>query len=93
MPTTHSHDRNSLPLAGCYVVERSRSVAAAYAGRLLATLGATVVMLEPEQGSVLRKAAPLLEDGTSALFSYLAAGKRSLVCDLETEAGQKVLAR
>jgi crotonobetainyl-CoA:carnitine CoA-transferase CaiB-like acyl-CoA transferase len=93
MPTTHSHDRNSLPLAGCYIVERSRSVAAAYAGRLLATLGATVVMLEPEDGSVLRKAAPLLEDGTSALFSYLAAGKRSLVCDLETEAGQKLLAR
>jgi CoA:oxalate CoA-transferase len=27
------------------------------------------------------------------LFSYLAAGKRSLVCDLETEAGQKLLAR
>ena len=93
MPTTHSHDRNSLPLAGCYIVERSRSVAAAYAGRLLATLGATVVMLEPEQGSELREAAPLLEDGTSALFNYLAAGKQSLLCDLETEAGQKVLAR
>lgn len=93
MPTTHSHDRSSLPLAGCHIVERSRSVAAAYAGRLLATLGATVVMLEPEEGSPLRKAAPLLDDETSALFSYLAAGKRSLVCDLETEDGQQMLAR
>ncbi|HLV78610.1 MAG TPA: CoA transferase, partial [Marinobacter sp.] len=93
MPTTYSHDRNSLPLAGCYIVERSRSAAAAYAGRLLATLGATVVMLEPRGGSPLRGAAPLLEDGTSALFSYLAAGKQSLVCDLETDAGQQVLAR
>lgn len=53
MPTIHSHDRNSLPLAGCHIVERARSVAAAYAGRLLATLGATVVMLEPEEGSPL----------------------------------------
>src|SRR5690554_721348 len=93
MPTTYSHDRNSLPLAGCYIVERSRSAAAAYAGRLLATLGATVVMLEPRGGSPLRGAAPLLEDGTSALFSYLAAGKQSLMCDLETDAGQQVLAR
>lgn len=92
MSTIHSHDRDSLPLAGCYVVERSRTVAAAYAGRMLATMGATVVMLEPAQGSRLRKAAPLLTDGESALFSYLAAGKRSLVCDPETVAGQKILA-
>jgi len=93
MPTTHSHDRSSLPLAGCHIVERSHSVAAAYAGRLLATLGATVVMLEPEEGSPLRQAAPLLDDETSALFSYLAAGKRSLLCDLETGDGQQTLAR
>lgn len=92
MPTIHSHDRTSLPLAGCYVVERSRTVAAAYAGRMLATMGATVVMLEPPQGSPLRKAAPLVDEDVSALFSYLAAGKRSLACDLETVEGQKVLA-
>ena len=36
-----------LPLSGCRVIERSRSVAAAYAGRLLAAMGAEVVMLEP----------------------------------------------
>lgn len=93
MLKNNSHDRNSLPLAGCYIVERSRSVAAAYAGRLLATMGATVVMLEPPQGSLLRKMAPLLEDGTSALFSYLAPGKVSQICDPQTEEGQSVLAR
>jgi len=92
MSKNNSHDRNSLPLAGCYIVERSRTVAAAYAGRLLATMGATVVMLEPEQGSPLRKTAPLLNDGTSALFNYLAAGKRSLICDPQTEYGQAILA-
>src|SRR5580700_3506228 len=81
-----------LPLAGCRVVEHSRSVAAAYAGRLLAAMGASVVMLEPPAGSPLRKAPPLLE-GHSALFASLAAGKRSLVCDLCGAAGRRVLER
>src|SRR4051812_22549541 len=73
---------SELPLAGCRVLEHSRTVAAAYAGRLLATMGATVVMIEPPSGSPLRKAPPLLDGtGQSALFAYLAAGKRSLVCD------------
>ena len=49
--------------AGCRVLEHSRTVAAAYAGRLLAAMGATVVMLEPPEGSPLRAAPPLL-DGT-----------------------------
>jgi benzylsuccinate CoA-transferase BbsE subunit len=83
-----------LPLAGCRVVERSRTVAAAYAGRLLAAMGAQVVMLEPEAGSPLRQAPPLLEDtGESALFAYLCVGKRSRVCDPLTPEGQAVLAR
>jgi len=64
-----------LPLAGCRVLEHSRTVAAAYAGRLLATLGATVVMAEPPEGSPLRHAPPLLDEaGHSALFAYLAVG-------------------
>lgn len=85
----------SLPLAGCRVIERSRTVAAAYAGRLLATMGATVVMLEPEGGSPLRLAPPLLDEGKgeSALFAYLAAGKRSLMCDLASVEGQALLDR
>ncbi|MGY0650852.1 CoA transferase [Luteimonas sp. A537] len=72
-----------LPLAGCRVIERARTVAGAYAGRLLATLGADVLMLEPPGGSVLRAAPPFLpgENGESALFTYLACGKRSLAFD------------
>ena len=83
-----------LPLSGCCVVERSRTVAAAYAGRLLAAMGARVVMLEPGSGHRLREAAPLLEQtGESALFAYLAAGKRSLVCDPESTEGRALLER
>lgn len=82
----------SLPLAGCRVVERARTVAAAYAGRLLASMGAQVVMAEPAGGSPLRAAPPWLDDGgTSALFAHLGAGKRSLVCDLADEGGRASL--
>lgn len=82
------------PLSGCRVLERSRTAAAAYAGRLLAAMGARVVMLEPPGGSPLRQAAPLLDEtGESALFAYLSVGKRSLVCDPASPAGRAVLER
>jgi len=89
------NEHGSLPLAGCRVVERSRTVAAAYAGRLLATMGATVLLLEPEGGSPLRQAPPWLDDeeNTSALFAYLSVGKRSLVCDPASAEGARVLGR
>lgn len=69
------------PLAGCRVIERSQTVAAAYAGRMLAVLGAQVTLLEPPGGSALRGAAPFTDDGESALFAYLAVGKHSRVLD------------
>ncbi|HMK85906.1 MAG TPA: CoA transferase [Steroidobacteraceae bacterium] len=87
-------EESSPPLAGCRVIEHARTVAGAYAGRLLAAMGAAVVMLEPPQGCALRRAPPLLDgSGESALFAYLAAGKRSLVCDLLSPEGQHVLER
>jgi len=84
-----------LPLHGCRVVERAASPAGAYAGRLLATLGAEVVMLEPMEGSPLRQAAPMLpgEDGGSALFAYLCAGKRSLQAPLDDPRVEALLAQ
>ena len=80
-------------LAGCRVVERSHTVACAYAGRLLAALGAEVVLIEDAEGSPLRQGSPMLkgESETSALFAYLGAGKRSLVCDLGTHTGRLAL--
>jgi crotonobetainyl-CoA:carnitine CoA-transferase CaiB-like acyl-CoA transferase len=87
------HDAD-LPLAGCRIIEHSRTAAAAYAGRLLAALGAQVVMLEPPAGSPLRAAPPLLAGtGHSALFASLACGKQSLVCDLRSPAGRRTLER
>jgi crotonobetainyl-CoA:carnitine CoA-transferase CaiB-like acyl-CoA transferase len=94
MPPEDSLQGGGLPLTGCRVVEHSRTVAAAYAGRLLAAMGATVVMAEPPEGSPLRSAPPMLEGtGQSALFAFLSSGKRSLVCDLLSSEGQRVLQR
>lgn len=92
MPPSDPPQGAALPLAGCRVLERSRTVAAAYAGRLLAAMGAQVVMLEPVAGSPLRSAPPWIDGtGDSALFAYLAAGKHSRVCDLGEEAGLQLL--
>ena len=94
MQSPNPKSSSVLPLAGCRVVERSRTVAAAYAGRLLASMGAEVVMLEPPGGSPLRKAAPLIEGSDeSALFAYLSVGKRSFACDSLSRLGRQVLER
>lgn len=69
------------PLDGIRVVERAAGVAAAAAGRLLAAMGAEVVLAEDPAGTPLRREPPFIGHGTSAVFSYLAAGKRSVVVD------------
>jgi crotonobetainyl-CoA:carnitine CoA-transferase CaiB-like acyl-CoA transferase len=72
---------SNTPLTGLRVILRASGVAAAYAGRMLGTMGAEVILIEPAQGSPLRSEPPFLKDGVSALFAYLAAGMRSRVCD------------
>lgn len=83
------------PLAGLRIIELSSGVGAAYAGRLLATLGAEAILVEPPSGHPLRREPPFLPgtEGVSALFGYLSAGKRSVVCDLGAAPGRDDLAR
>jgi len=80
------------PLSGIRVVEHAAGVAGAWAGRLLAAMGAEVIMIEPPSLSALRREGPMLPDGSSALFAYVAAGKRSVVCDLASTEGRGALA-
>ncbi|HUD30249.1 MAG TPA: CoA transferase [Novosphingobium sp.] len=85
------------PLAGISVVARASGVAAAYAARMLGTMGAHVLLAEPEGGSPLRREPPFLpgqdgERGESALFAYLAAGMESAAVDLAAPAGRDLLA-
>src|SRR5438105_3622334 len=65
-------------LGGVRVLELAGGVAAAFAGKLLADLGAEVVMVEPSGGTLLRE---------HVLFDHLAGGKRSVVVDDETGLG------
>lgn len=83
------------PLAGLRIIELSSGVGAAYAGRLLSTLGAETILVEPPSGHPLRREPPFLPgtEEASALFGYLSAGKRSVVCDLAGRAGRDDLSR
>jgi crotonobetainyl-CoA:carnitine CoA-transferase CaiB-like acyl-CoA transferase len=84
---------SNAPLTGLRVAAHASGVAAAYAARMLGAMGAEIVLVEPPQGSPLRRQAPFLDDkgGVSALFAYLAAGAKSRVCDLATEDGRAAL--
>ena len=69
-------------LAGIRVVEIAEQIAGPYCGKLFVDAGAEVVKIEPPGGDSLRRwsatgTIPAGED--SALFTYLNAGKRSLI--------------
>ena len=70
------------PLAGWRVLELAEDTPAAFCGRVLADLGAKVVMVEPPDGHRLRGGEPRREVGVSARFVYLAAGKHRVTADL-----------
>lgn len=76
---------------GLTVVERTQTVAGAYAARLLAVLGADTVVVEPPEGHRLRAQLPLVAPGLSSIFAYLSAGKRSVVLDLREPADRERL--
>lgn len=83
-------DASNAPLTDLRVVVCASGVAAAYAGRLLGTMGAETVLLEPPSGTPLRLEPPFIDGsgGVSALFAYLTAGAYSCVCDLDTDVGR-----
>ena len=74
------------PLAGLLVVDLTRYLPGAYAGRELQRLGARVVRIELPDGEPLRATAP-------AWDAALNAGKESVVCDLKSEDGLSWRAR
>ena len=88
------------PLHGVRVVELTDGVAGAYAGRLMAVLGADVVKVEPPRGDVVRRWGPFPGDDPgeeiaeqSALHLHLNVGKRSVVADLTAPDGQDLTRR
>ena len=81
------------PLSGLRVIVCAERVAAAYAARLLGTMGAEIIMVEPPEGTALRREPPFLpgEGRVSALYAYICAGARSFVADLGHADGRRAL--
>jgi 2-methylfumaryl-CoA isomerase len=81
------------PLAGLRIVEVSTFVAAPLGGMTLAQLGAEVVRVDPLGGAPDHYRWPLADSGTSLYWAGLNKGKRSVVVDLHSAAGQELVTR
>ncbi|HKA54571.1 MAG TPA: CoA transferase, partial [Candidatus Binatia bacterium] len=85
------------PLHGIRVVECGRMVAAAYAAKLMADLGAEVVKVEEPAGDPARRRGPYPGQAPhperSGLFLYLNTNKLGVTLNLQTAMGQDLLQR
>ena len=82
-------------LAGLRVVELAEEVAGPFASKLLADAGAETVKIEAPDGDMARRMAPFAEPSphreTSTTWLAYNTSKQSVVLDLETSAGRRIL--
>jgi crotonobetainyl-CoA:carnitine CoA-transferase CaiB-like acyl-CoA transferase len=82
-------------LEGLRVLEYGSFIAAPFAARLMADLGAMVIKIEPPQGDRARRYGPFPGDApsdeASGLFLHINAGKRAVTLDVEAPSGQRLL--
>ena len=83
----------SAPLAGLVVIELGHSVAAPFAGQILADLGAEVIKVEKAEGDDARHWGPPFWEGASSTFQPLNRSKKSVVCELRDAAQLAALKR
>lgn len=88
----HEDQAQTRPL-GRYRVIELPGAEPALCGRSFADLGAEVIKVEPPEGDPARRLPPFDSRGASLYWTAYAAGKRSLVLDLGTEAGRQALRR
>ena len=83
-------------LADLCVIELAND-RSAFAGKLLADMGADVILVEPPEGDATRTYEPFLEDEPGAerslYFWHYNTSKRGITLDLETDAGRDALRR
>ena len=81
-------------LSGVRVVEYGQLVAAPYAAKLLADLGAEVIKIEPPDGDPARRYGPFpggkSDPNASGLYIYLNTNKRSVTLDLTSARGREL---
>jgi crotonobetainyl-CoA:carnitine CoA-transferase CaiB-like acyl-CoA transferase len=85
-------------LTGLRVIECGHMVAAAYATKLMADLGADVIKVEPPRGGDRARARGPFPGGTphpekSGMFLYLNTNKRGITLDLAHPRGREVLTK
>ena len=80
---------NSLPLNGLTVVSLEQAVAAPFATRQLADLGARVIKVERDTGDFARTYDSKV-NGDSSFFVWLNRSKESVVLDLKSEEGYSI---
>jgi crotonobetainyl-CoA:carnitine CoA-transferase CaiB-like acyl-CoA transferase len=76
-------------LDGVTVLDATSGVSGAYATKLLADLGARVILLEDEAGSPLRRRPPLDGREYGVIWAHLAGGKESLVASPGPDTGSE----
>jgi crotonobetainyl-CoA:carnitine CoA-transferase CaiB-like acyl-CoA transferase len=81
-----------LPLSGITVVALEQAVAAPFATRQLADLGARVIKVERPGGGDFARGYDTAAAGQSSYFAWLNRGKESLELDLKSGHGRRVLA-
>ena len=84
-------------LDGLLVVELAEEIAGPFAGRLLADAGAETIKIEPPQGDAVRRMSPFAKPAphreTSTSWLAYNTSKRSVILDLSTASGRRVLKR
>ena len=89
------HPAGLPPLRGLRVVECGEGIAAAFAAKMMADLGAAVIKVEPPQGDIARRRGPFPghhpDPEKSGLFIYLNGGKLGIRLDLDDATGRAAL--
>ncbi len=83
---------STLPLDGVLVVALEQAVAAPFATRQLADLGARVIKVERDGAGDFARGYDTAVHGQSSYFVWLNRGKESLELDVKSKHGQRVLA-
>jgi formyl-CoA transferase len=80
-------------LAGAVIIELAETLAGEFAGGLLADLGATVIKIEPPEGSPMRRRGPAISGEDALYFQSENRGKYSVCADLQSLQQQPWLLR